>query len=157
MSFDQSERFGACCMLEGSPMPQAQVKALQGRTGREGPANGGGEGSPSVRPGGAREGDILARRGRSPETATRLGRQAEEAQRAGFPHGVSVTTPEANLRLARDPTDASNATRQAFEQAGFPVHYTPTRTDPSHHAVELPHPVTPEVADRFNTVLGRNQ
>jgi hypothetical protein len=99
--------------------------------------------------------DLLVRRGRSRESAQRLARQAEAAEQHGFGHGVSVTTPEANARLARDPTDAVWATRKAFEQAGFPVRYTPTRNDPNHHTVLLPKPVTDEVAAAFNGILGR--
>lgn len=101
--------------------------------------------------------DELVRRGTSWESTSRLKRQAEAAERAGFPHGVSVTTPESNARLARNPKDVSRATRSAFQEAGFPVHHTPTRRDRSHHTVELPKPVTKEVAKRFNQVLGRKK
>lgn len=99
--------------------------------------------------------DILVRRGVAPETATRLGKQAKQAEEAGFPHGVSVTTPESNARLARDPHNASFATKQAFQDAGFKVHHTPTRNDPFHRTVELPDPVTVETAAKFNEILGR--
>ncbi len=99
----------------------------------------------------------LVRRGSSYESATRLQKQAAAAEAHGFPHGVSVTTPESNLRLSRNPSDASQATREAFEDVGFPVHHTPTANDPLHHTVELPSEVTPEVADRFNSVLGRSK
>ena len=99
--------------------------------------------------------DVLVRRGICPETAARLDKQAKKAQEAGFPHGVSVTTPESNARLACDPQDASFATKQAFQDAGFKVHLTPTRNDPFHHTVELPDPVTAEIATKFNEILGR--
>jgi hypothetical protein len=62
--------------------------------------------------------DLLVRRGKSWESATRLGTQAPRAEQAGaalngspYGHGVSVTSPEANLRLARDPEDAVQATQ----------------------------------------------
>ncbi len=106
--------------------------------------------------------DTLVRRGKDAETATRLGKQAQAAENAGvaqngvpYGHGVSVTTPAANERLSRDPADASSATRAAFENAGFEVRHTPTRADPTHHTVQLPKPVTPADAARFNAVLGR--
>jgi hypothetical protein len=72
-----------------------------------------------------------------------------------FGHGVSVTSPDANSRLARDPADAVHATRKAFEDAGFEVRPTPTRSDADHHTIQLPKPVTEEIAKLFNTVLGR--
>jgi RHS repeat-associated protein len=112
----------------------------------------------------AAAGDPLVRRGTSRESAARLERQAQAAEQAGvaqngvpYGHGVSVTTPAANARLSRNPEDASTATRAAFENAGFPVRHTPTRADPTHHTVQLPSPVTPADADRFNDVLGRTR
>ena len=39
----------------------------------------------------------------------------------------------------------------------FPVHDTPTRHDPQHRTVELPKPVTHEVAELFNRLLGRSK
>lgn len=120
----------------------------------------GGSGSPPPprsRPGGAGPDDTLARQGTSWESASRLQRQSEAAEANGFGHGVSVTTPESNARLSRNPADASSATRREFEEAGFPVHHTPTARDPNHHTVELPDPVTPEDARRFNEILGRTR
>ena len=76
-------------------------------------------------------------------------------RRIAFGHGVSVTSPEANRQLARDPHDAVGCTRRTFEEAGFPVVYTPTRNDVDHHTVRLPYPVTDDVARLFNTILGR--
>lgn len=105
----------------------------------------------------AKPDDILVRRGTGWESTSRLNRQALAAEAAGFPHGVSVTTPASNARLSNNPLDASQALRRAFEQAGFPVHYTPTRNDPYHHTVELPKPVTPADATNFNEVLGRGR
>jgi hypothetical protein len=48
-------------------------------------------------------------------------------------HGVSVTTPESNLKLSRDPEDAVTATRQQIEEAGFGLVHTPTYKDDFHH------------------------
>ncbi len=101
--------------------------------------------------------DILIRRSTSWERASRLDRQSKTAEAHGFPHGVSVTTLESNIRLSRDPTDVSQATRPAFEDAGFRVHDTPTRRDPNHHTVALPNPVIIEVAEKFNELFGRSK
>lgn len=113
---------------------------------------------------GAAPDDVLVRRGKSWESAARLAFQASKAEQAGraqngflFGHGISVSSVEANQTQARDPTDACQATRGAFEKAGFEVRYTPTSTDNDHHTVQLPKPVTPEVARRFNIVLGRSR
>jgi hypothetical protein len=106
--------------------------------------------------------DTLIHRGRSRESAQRLAKQASAAENAGaaqngipFGHGVSVTSPTSNALLAKDPDDATSATRIMFEDAGFAVRHTPTNRDPDHHTVQLPKPVTDEVADRFNDVLKR--
>lgn len=111
---------------------------------------------------GAEPADWLVRRGIMVESASRLARLARLAEQAGsavngtpLGHGVSVTSPEANQVLARDPADAVQATREAFETAGFEVRYTPTRNDSDHHTVLLPRPVTEDLARRFNTLLGR--
>jgi hypothetical protein len=112
---------------------------------------------------GAAPDDALVRRGTAWESAKRLAAKAAQAEQAGqavngvpFGHGVSLTSPQANQRLARDPRDAVQATRRAFEEAGWEVRYTPTRNDPDHHTVQLPKPVTDEVAVLFNTLLGRS-
>jgi hypothetical protein len=92
-----------------------------------------------------------------------LAKQAQAAETSGgtaqngvpLGHGISVTTPESNVRLARNPEDAVSATRTALERAGFEVRHTPTRNDPNHHTVQLPKPVTEEIADRLNQVFGR--
>jgi len=113
---------------------------------------------------GARPDDLLVRRGVSWESAARLERQALKAEQAGlaenglpFGYGVSVTSPEANQRLARDPKDAVTATRRAFEEAGLEVRYTPTKPDMDHHTVVLAKPVTPAAAILFNITLGRTR
>lgn len=111
---------------------------------------------------GAAPNDVLVRRGVLRESASRLARLASRAERGGaavngidFGHGVSVSSPEANQALALDPDDAVGATRKDFEDAGFEVRYTPTVNDDDHHTIVFPKPVTPEVAARFDAVLGR--
>jgi hypothetical protein len=104
---------------------------------------------------GAAPGDALVRRGIAWESRARLAIQASKAEAAGFGHGVSLTSPPANQALARDPDDAVQATRQALEDAGFEVCYTPTSNDSDHHTVILPKPLTDEWFEKFNTVLGR--
>src|SRR5947209_17416806 len=93
---------------------------------------------------GAGPDDPLVRRGTGWESARRLADLASRAEQGGvatngvpYGHGVSVSSPEANRRLARDPSDAVQATRRAFEEAGFEVRYTPTRADTDHHTVLL--------------------
>jgi RHS repeat-associated protein len=92
-------------------------------------------------------GEVLTRFGSGAEAAVDLGRQAAAAERAGLPHGVSVT--------ARRTSHGSTADRDAVEQH-FPVHNTPTRRDRNHRTVELPKPVTDEVATLFNRLFGRS-
>jgi hypothetical protein len=108
--------------------------------------------------------DLLVRRGTRWESARRLAAQAARAEQGGtalngvpYGHGVSLSSPDANQRLARDPEDAVTATRRAFEVAGFEVRYTPTTCDSDHHTVQLPKPVTDDVAMLFNTLLGRSR
>jgi hypothetical protein len=91
--------------------------------------------------------ELLKRLGTTRESAARLARKAEEAERAIGIHGVSVTA-----GVAIGP--ASTADRNDVEQF-FPVHETPTRTDPRHRTVELPKPVTQDVTDQFNQLFGR--
>jgi hypothetical protein len=92
--------------------------------------------------------EILKRGGTSRESVARLGRKAAEAERLLGIHGVSVT--------AGDWADPfSSAPRETVEEH-FPVHDTPTRRDPYHRTVELPKPVTQEVADLFNRLFGRS-
>lgn len=56
-----------------------------------------------------------------------------------------------------DPGDAVSATRRSLEEAGFEVRHTPTQKDADHHTVQLPKPVTDEIAARFNEVFGRRK
>jgi hypothetical protein len=70
-----------------------------------------------------------------------------------------VTSRARNASMGVGPESVSSATRADFERAGFPVHSTPGQgkknPDLDHHTVELPDPVTPEDAERFNRVLNR--
>jgi hypothetical protein len=104
---------------------------------------------------GAAPDDFLVRRGKKRESRVRLAKQASLAEQAGFGHGVSLTSPEANSLLAKDPQDAVQALRRTFEAAGFEVRYTPTKADADHHTVMLSNPLTDAAADLFNTILGR--
>ncbi len=102
--------------------------------------------------------DIFVRRGTNWESAGRLTRQAQAAEDTGrFPHGVSVTSPESNLRLSREPTDSVTAARQQIEDTGFRLEHTPTRQDIDHHTLVLPKPVTADVTQAFNLLFGRSK
>lgn len=153
---------------DGDPIHRIDPLGLAGHQHGGNQGDGGGEDGTQPRTQGTQPagdagdgGGTLYRRGTGWESTNRLGNQAQQAENAGFPHGVSVTDADGNANLAarfnKDPADASPATRQAFEDAGFPVHHTPTRNDPNHHTVELPKPVTPDAARRFNEVLGRKR
>lgn len=92
--------------------------------------------------------ETLSRLGTSRESAARLGRKAEEAEKVLGIHGVSASA-------GAPRGQASQAARGAVE-GHFPVHNTPTRADPLHRTVELPKPVTQQVADLFNSIFGRS-
>ena len=94
----------------------------------------------------AGQGVRLFRFGTESESVEKLATGAANAERAGYPHGVSVTT--------RVPTQttASSAAREVVEQH-FPV--VRTGSTPGHHTVVLPKPITQEIADLFNRLFGR--
>jgi hypothetical protein len=95
---------------------------------------------------GAEREKLLFRRG--PHDSQRLlESQAKAAEEKLGVHGVSVSTSSA----AREGQVIRCATAAACEAAGFKVHKT--GGDPNHHTVELPKPVTPEVARKFNDVF----
>jgi hypothetical protein len=104
--------------------------------------------TPGATPPSTGAGEVLKRFGSFRESAARLARKAAEAERVLGIHGVSVTAGPA-------PADASSADRGSVEQL-FRVHDMPTRNDPLHRTVELPNPVTQEVADGFNKLFGRS-
>lgn len=93
------------------------------------------------------EPENLKRLGTSRESVSRLTRKAAEAELILGLHGVSVSAGES-------PVAASEAERLEIE-THFVVHDTPSRNDPLHRTVELPKPVTAEVADLFNRLFGR--
>jgi hypothetical protein len=91
--------------------------------------------------------ESLKRLGTSRESASRLARKAAEAEVVLGIHGVSVT--------AGTPIGAASIAERAEVERHFPVHTTPTYSDPLHRTVELPKPVTEDVAKKFNEVFGR--
>ncbi|GAA1392376.1 hypothetical protein GCM10009639_23890 [Kitasatospora putterlickiae] len=101
--------------------------------------------------------DVFVRRGTSWESTGRLERMASEAEATGrLPYGVSVTVPESNEALSRNPADASTATKGAIV-AHFELRYTPTKADKMHHTVVLPKPVQAEAQGAFNRAFGRKK
>jgi hypothetical protein len=89
----------------------------------------------------------LKRFGTDPESADRLAEQAAKAEAVIGIHGVSVT--------ARGTTAPAGAAPRSEVEKHFRVHDTPSRRDPLHRTVELPKPVTPEVAELLNRLFGR--
>ena len=90
------------------------------------------------------EGDKLLYRARNgPESATRLGNKAAEAEAAGFPHGVSVSS---------KPLDGRKCAVASCSEVKKQFKVTKTGRDPNHYTVELPKPVTKEVAEKFNSL-----
>jgi|SRR5262245_28484961 len=90
--------------------------------------------------------EALTRFGSAPETAKELTDQAARAESVIGIHGVSVT--------ARPTIAPGGRARRADVEPHFLVHNTPTRRDKLHRTVELPQPVTEEVAERFNRLFG---
>jgi hypothetical protein len=90
--------------------------------------------------------EILARLGSSRESAARLARKAQEAEQVIGIHGVSVS--------AGVPDQPCRQAGRGDVEKHFRVHDTPTRSDPLHRTVELPKPVTAEVANAFNQLFG---
>jgi hypothetical protein len=90
-------------------------------------------------------GGSLYRFGTDYETADNLERQCEAAVEHGFPHGVSS--------MSR----ASRAGAMMAARAEVELYFTVRQTGKNlfHHTVELPHPVTEQVAERFNRLFGR--
>jgi len=95
----------------------------------------------------ASESEVLARLGTSFESARRLAGKAAAAEAVIGIHGVSATA-------ARETRRCSHAGRREVESL-FRVHETPTRQDSMHRTVELPSPITREVAQLFNALFGR--
>ncbi len=102
---------------------------------------------------GAAEGSekIVYRYGDSAESASRLGRKSEEAEKVIGHHGVSVSTTKPPAGTACSSAACSN-----LEGRGFEVRPTPTRNDPGHHTVVMPKPVTKDTTKDFNQAFGRD-
>lgn len=92
--------------------------------------------------------EVLKRFGADRETVEKLATDAAAAEAGKVAiHGVSVT--------ARDSTAPAGRALHTDVEKHFRVHDTPSRRDPGHRTVELPKPVTPEVAELFNRLFGR--
>jgi hypothetical protein len=91
--------------------------------------------------------EVLKRLGTSRESVGRLTRKAGEAERALGIYGVSVT--------AGIPRGSAGESLRTDVEKCFPVHDTPTRSDPLHRTVELPKPLTEQAAAAFNGLFGR--
>jgi hypothetical protein len=89
--------------------------------------------------------EILTRFGDAAESAQKLGDDARHAEAAIGIHGVSVT--------ARKPKRTAPSALRSDVEKHFRVHNT--GNDPLHRTIELPKPVTQEVADLFNRLFGR--
>ena len=89
--------------------------------------------------------DRLFRFGLDPETIEELALQAAAAENRGFPHGVSAFS-------RSDRPDSVSASAAEIEEK-FALHKT--GANPFHYTIELPKPVTQEVADLFNGLFGR--
>jgi hypothetical protein len=87
----------------------------------------------------------LFRFGLEYESAAELAAQAATAERNGFPHGISAFTQSSR-------TDAVRASIDEV-QRDFVVHKT--GRNPYHVTIELPKPITDEIAYRFNQLFGR--
>lgn len=92
---------------------------------------------------------ILYRRG-TYDTLKLLQSQAKAAEKSNIGiHGVSVS-----MNPAAKPGQVVRcATCSAIKAAGFKVHPTGVASDPLHHTVELPKPVTPDVARKWNELF----
>ena len=93
------------------------------------------------------KGPFLVRFGRAAESADKLAADAAKAEAKGFPHGVSTK----QVAKLSGSDKAHRAALKADVEQSFVVEQT--GRDSAHHTVHLPKPVTPEVADRFNTVF----
>jgi hypothetical protein len=101
--------------------------------------------------------ECLARSGIGQVSKEKLAEAAAAAEANGFPHGVSARAASGvrgeQLALAFRNKRFVESTVQALEAAGFPIHRTPTAADPFHVTIEMPKPVTEEMAKRFNNLF----
>ncbi len=94
------------------------------------------------------DGDKLLYRAREgKESASRLDRKSKEALAEGFPHGVSTSS---------KPIKGSTCGVASCSEVEKHFKVTKTGRDPNHYTVELPNPVTKEVADTFNRLFSKN-
>jgi hypothetical protein len=91
----------------------------------------------------------LYRFAKGAETATRLSRQAEQAEANGLPHGISVSSNPRRFP-GREAEAGPGATQNEIEKT-FEVRQT--GNDPAHHTVILPKPVTDAVAQAINRLF----
>jgi hypothetical protein len=89
--------------------------------------------------------EVLTRFGDAPESVQKLAEDSAKAEAVLGLHGVSVT--------ARTPRWPAPVAKRSDVEKHFFVHNT--GSDPMHRTVELPKPVTQEVADLFNRLFGR--
>jgi hypothetical protein len=89
----------------------------------------------------------LYRNGIEAESAESLARQSSDAAAAGFPHGVSAFS-----KSSRPDAMVANGTDVAEL---FQI--VKTGKNEFHFTIELPNPVTQEVADAFNALFGRSR
>ena len=89
--------------------------------------------------------EYFYRFGLAPEAAEALEASCETALERGFPHGVSVRS------------EGSRADACVVSRAELELYFRVSQTgrNPRHFTVELPHPVTQEIAERFNAILRR--
>lgn len=91
--------------------------------------------------------EVLKRFGTDPESSEKLASDAAKAESVLGIHGVSATGRESSA-------SASQAFRSEIEKH-FSIHDTPSRRDRLHRTIELPRPVTTDVAELFNRLFGR--
>jgi hypothetical protein len=89
--------------------------------------------------------ELLTRFGEQTETVEKRAGDAAKAEGVLGIHGVSVT--------AQTPRRPAPSALRSIVTRHFPVHNT--GVDPLHRTIELPKPVTQEVADLFNRLFGR--
>ncbi|MDO6464458.1 polymorphic toxin-type HINT domain-containing protein [Pseudoalteromonas carrageenovora] len=82
--------------------------------------------------------------GEGPESANDLAAQAAKAEQNDFPHGVSV--------MKKDRVSGSDKQHRSASTDSVESEFNVTQTggNKKHHTVELPKPVTEEVAKKFN-------
>lgn len=89
--------------------------------------------------------EYLYRFGLEPESTESLAEQASDAERQGFPHGISVRS--------RTRRSSTRGARWEVVEPHFAIHKT--GRDRYHYTIELPRPVTVDVTDLFNRLFER--